>query len=83
MILEFFYYFANLKIEMEKSGETFCCYENDFNSFIDEISDMLYDCGYPSLYVRNPFDWLIMHCANTFDDPLKEFKNAIQAYYLK
>lgn len=83
MILEFFNYFANLKIEKEEAGETFFCSDEDFSLFLDEISDMLNECGYPPLYARNPFDWLIMHCANTFDEPLKEFKNAVQAYYLK
>lgn len=82
MILEFFNYFAHLKLEMEKRGEIFCCYEEDFEVFLDELSDLLNSCGYPPLYARNPFDWLIMHCANTADNPLDEFKNAIQAYYL-
>ena len=82
MILEFFNYFAHLRIEAERRGEVFCCYEEDFETFLDEIGDLLNSCGYPPLYARNPFDWLIMHCANTAEDPLNEFKNAIQAYYL-
>ena len=82
MILEFFNYFANLKITSEDAGNTFFCFEDDFQAFLDEIGDLLDSCGYPPLYPRNPFDWLIMHCANTSDEPLKEFRNAIQAYYL-
>lgn len=83
LLLEFFNYFAHLKIENEKQGQIFCCMEEDFEIFIDEADSMLKDCGYPLLYARNPFDWLIMHCANTADNPLTEFKDAIQAYYLK
>lgn len=83
MILEFFNYFAHLKTESEKLGETFCCFEEDFENFLCETEDLLNSCGYPPLYPRNPFDWLIMHCANTAEEPLSEFKNAIQAYYLK
>lgn len=82
MILEFFNYFANLKLEMENKGEDFCCFEENFEIFLDEMGHMLDQCGYPPLYPRNPFDWLIMHCANTADETLKEFRNAIQAYYL-
>ena len=82
IILEFFNYFANLKLESIKNKEDFCSFEDDFYSFLDEVGDLLNTCGYPPLYARNPFDWLIMHCANTAADPLTEFKNSIQAYYL-
>jgi len=37
--------------------------EEDFEDFCIETNDMLYECNYPLLYSRNPYDWMFMHCA--------------------
>lgn len=80
IMLEFYAYFASLFYE--KRNETkFCSIVLDFTSFVEETNDLLTSCGYPVLYVRNPFDWLFMHCANQ-DFPLQEFKNAVTRYYV-
>ena len=41
--------------------------------FIDEISDILVDCGLNPLYARHPFDRLIIFCAAT-PSPLDTLK---------
>ena len=79
ILLSFYRYYAELFQDNKYSN--FCVIEEDFRGFIAETNDMLFSCGYPDLYVRNPFDWLIMHCANN-EYPLEEFKNAVKRYYL-
>ena len=40
-----------------------------FDTFIDEMNEMLLRCGYAELFAGNPFDWLFMYSA-TRDFPL-------------
>lgn len=80
VILSFYCYFSALFYENRKDT-SFCSLQEDFEGFIAETDDLLYSCGYPKLYIRDPFDWLIMHCA--YDEfPLDEFRNAISKYYI-
>ena len=37
--------------------------------FYDELNNLLIQCGFARLYVRHPFDCLLLYCANT-DDPV-------------
>ena len=80
ILLQFYAYFASLFYE-NRHDTTFCSIEDDFITFIEETNDLLISCGYPVLYVRNPYDWLILHCANN-PYPLQEFKDAVTRYYL-
>ena len=52
-----------------------------FDEFTDEMNATLADCGYVQLYWRNPFDWMIGHCAIS-PDPLGTLRNLIDEYYL-
>ena len=80
ILLEFYAYFASLFYE-NRNDAKFCSIEDDYTSFVAETNDLLTSCGYPVLYVRNPFDWLFMHCANQ-NFPLQEFRNAVTRYYV-
>ena len=80
ILLEFYAYFASLFYE-NRNDTKFCSIEDDYTSFVAETNDLLTSCGYPVLYVRNPFDWLFMHCANQ-NFPLQEFRNAVTRYYV-
>ena len=80
ILLEFYAYFASLFYE-NRNDAKFCSIEDDFTSFVEETNDLLTSCGYPVLYVRNPFDWLFMHCAN-HPYPLQEFRDAVTRYYM-
>ena len=79
ILLSFYSYYAQLF--QNADYEDFCALEEDFTDFVCETNDLLKTCGYPSLYVRNPFDWLIMHCGSR-EYPLDEFRNALNRYYL-
>ena len=37
--------------------------------FYDELNNLLIQCGFARLYVRHPFDCLLLYCANS-DDPI-------------
>lgn len=37
--------------------------------FYDELNNLLIQCGFSRLYVRHPFDCLLLYCANS-DDPI-------------
>lgn len=50
--------------------------EEDFNDFDQETSRVLADCGFVQLYARNPFDWLIMYCARSFN-PVQTFRELL------
>lgn len=78
IMLSFYSFFAKL---FQGKDDLFCALEGDFTDFICETNDLLYSCGYPTLYVRNPYDWLFMHCAYC-EFPLVEFKNAAARYFL-
>ena len=80
ILLNFYCYFAALFYE-NRHDPYFCSIESDFLAFAAETNDLLISCGYPRLYVRNPFDWLIMHCGN-LPYPLEEFKDAVRRYYV-
>lgn len=79
IFLNFYRYFASLFYE-NRNDKMFCSLEDDFRDFVYETDDLLYSCGYPKMYIRNPYDWLFMHCAYN-EYPLNEFKEAIARYY--
>ena len=73
IVLNFYDYFAKLSFKKENNN-------SDFELFVEETNDLLISCGYPPFYIRNPFDWLILHCANNYS-PLDEFRNAFARYF--
>ncbi len=65
----------------------FYIFAQDFNSwgkideFNDEINDILNECGYLGLYLRNPYDWLFLHCvAQSEEDPIIEFQDIVKDF---
>ena len=49
--------------------------------FFDETNDELARCGFVQMYFRNPFDWIILFCANS-PNPIDYLKDFIQKRYL-
>ena len=35
--------------------------------FYEELNSTLISCGFAQLYVRHPFDCLLLYCANSYD----------------
>lgn len=45
---------------------------DDLYDFYDEVNETLALCGFSQLYMRHPFDWLMIFCANS-PDPIGLF----------
>lgn len=43
-----------------------------FDDYLESADDMLFECGYSSLYYRNPYDWMFLYCAS-HDNPKNVF----------
>lgn len=50
--------------------------------FIDEVNDLLYQCGYENLFAGNPYDWLFLTSAQA-DSPLVYFRSCISDLILE
>lgn len=59
--------------------------DDDINAnlydFYDSTNDELARCGFVQIYLRNPFDWIILFCANS-PNPIDYLKDFIQKRYL-
>lgn len=76
IMLNFYCFFADVRVN--KKAESADLYDD----FVWDTNTLLYECGYVQLYWRNPFDWLIGHCA-TATSPLDRLRGLIDAYYLR
>ena len=78
IMLKFYHFFANALIEKAEELEK----NSFFREFVDETNEMLEECGYVQLYLRNPYDAVFAYCAYGAANPLDEFKNVIDEFYL-
>ena len=69
MLLKFCNYYRAAEAEDRKRGHAPDKFEvNDrLMDFYDELNNTLISCGFAQLYVRHPFDCLLLYCANSFD----------------
>ena len=69
MLLKFCNYYRAAEAEDRKRGYEPDKYEvNDrLMDFYDELNNTLISCGFAQLYVRHPFDCLLLYCANSYD----------------
>lgn len=74
IMLSFYHFFADARSKGVKSPDL-------FDEFVDEMNTTLAECGYVQLYWRNPYDWMIGHCAEK-ENPLDMLRNMIDEYYL-
>lgn len=77
IMLKFYNFFADALIHNAEELANGLFYE-----FVDETNELLAECGYVQLYWRNPYDWLFGYCAYGAANPLDEFKNVIDVFYL-
>ena len=66
IILYFYIFFFELINENEED------IRNNALDFYEEINTVLFDCGFSQIYMRHPFDYLIVFCAMS-PDPLETF----------
>lgn len=67
----------DLRTEIKTNEEI----SEELNDFYMETNNMLYTAGYNQLYVKNPFDWIILFCAYT-SNPLATFRDFITQAYI-
>lgn len=71
--------FGNLKEDNDEAGDGADGKKtvNPFEEYISDARKALNGCGFGSLYVRNPYDWIFLHCAKMQEqgiDPLQELQ---------
>ncbi len=82
IILVFYEFYATALLNAEKnaSGDVMD-FGEEYEDFKVELDDILLECGYVQMYVRNPFDFFIVYCAKTCN-PLDTFRTLIAEYQL-
>ena len=69
MIILLFSYFYWCRIQYSHE-------DADFDGYVDDLNEQLYDADMSPLYAGNPFDWLFMRCAIE-DNPLDWFRDIL------
>ena len=79
ILLAFYRYWTKLLIKTGdygvKGGEIIRC-EQTINNYLE-------DAGYPSLYIGNPYDWLILYSLANSEIPLMTFRGFMQELYTR
>lgn len=81
IMLSFYEFFTKAYLDNNESMNSDLCDE-----FIDEMNATLELCGYVQLYFRNPYDWMIGHCAKYACDggnPVYRLRDLIDSFYLR
>jgi hypothetical protein len=82
IIMEFYNYYRsreNKAVDGDKKNLMIMDY---LREFYDEVNGSMAECGFVQLYLRHPFDSLILFCAKS-EDPIFTFKDLIDKRYLK
>ena len=80
-IIIFNFYSFYLNIENEELYRDEEKIKEDLHDFVVETNERLERIGYNPFYVKSPFDWLVLYCANT-PEPLWTFKQFFLERYL-
>ena len=69
MLLKLYNYYRAAEAADRKDGYEPDKYEINkrLMDFFEELNDTLISCGFAQLYVRHPFDCLLLYCANSHD----------------
>lgn len=80
IILVFYEFYATALLDAEKnaSGNPLD-FSEEYEDFQVELDNILLECGYVQMYLRNPFDFLLIYCAKTCN-PLDTFRSLIAEY---
>lgn len=76
ILLQFWHFWCRTEL----SGNDDIPNEDLYSAFCDETNDVLYHCGYSTLYVGNPYDFIYMYAARTEfpTEKLREFFGLIE-----
>lgn len=87
ILMKFYNFYRSLqRNNIQKSNRSFSMPEDKINEnlydFLDELNRELAECGFVQIYCRNPYDWIILFCANS-PNPLYCLKDFINKRYLQ
>jgi hypothetical protein len=82
IIMEFYNYYRLKEMNPVDGDKENLMIMGDLKEFYDEVNGSMAECGFIQLYLRHPFDSLILLCANTAN-PIGNFKDMIENRYLK
>lgn len=77
ILLKFYSFYADEFVKQNGEFKTGLFFE-----FVDETNILLAECGFVQLYWRNPYDWIFGYCATDVGNPLDQFRNIIDVFYL-
>lgn len=82
ILLNFYVFYMISWMNTERRGEKYTDldYSGLFDEFVIDTDSVLYDCGYTSLYARNPYDCLFLFCAQK-KHPLDYLRAVIAATF--
>lgn len=73
ILLDFFQFSVNNMLNRANTDHSFNDVYGDFEA---EVNLLLNECGFPEIYLRNPYDWLFYYCASR-DDPLSALREML------
>jgi hypothetical protein len=68
ILLQFYSYWVADFLSRQELGE--------YDGFVEELNDVLFDCGFSPLYIGNPYDWLFLYCS-ACEKPLDVFRGIL------
>lgn len=80
ILMKFYNYFRLKQMSPNYSSEDIDDIRACYDDFLEETNYMLAKCGFVQMYLRNPYDWIILFCAYS-QDPLFYLVNFIEKRY--
>lgn len=81
ILMKFYNFYRDLQIKNNELYMDDDMINEYLYDFFDETNDILAKCGFVQMYLRNPFDWIILFCANS-PNPIEYLQDFIQKRYL-
>lgn len=81
ILMKFYNYYRSKQILDESDPENVDDIQANYYDFLDETNLMLSKCGFVQLYLRNPYDWIILFCAYS-QDPIFYLQDFLEKRYL-
>lgn len=81
ILMNFYNHYRHMQVSLKKLFIEEDEFNNEAFEFEIETNNILVRCGFVQLYARNPYDWIILFCANS-PNPLDCLQGFLSKYYL-
>lgn len=75
ILFKFYDFWCRIKLKEIKIPKEY----NKFDLFVQEMKDILFECGYEELYWGNSYDWVFLYSSKT-SSPLDTFRGMIDEF---